>query len=275
MSGTEADAAAQLAREIDETPGMLMVVTGAGLSLASGIPTFRGTDPGAVWKNDVTTLGTVHYFSEEPEGSWSWYLSRFSKLENAQPNAGHDALVALERHRAARGAPFLLVTQNVDGLHRKAGAEALVEVHGTADRVRCSGQGCAFGSPRGSLLRTDVDFSPFLAAPTRANVPLCPGCGEWLRPHVLWFDELYNGHDDYQWKRVREAAAAAARVIFIGTSLSVGATDQIRLEAQERQVPIANLDPAGRALPGITLIREPSEVFLPRLVSLLTTRGAP
>ena len=73
----------------------MLVVTGAGISLASGIPTFRGRDPGAIWKRDVTELGTFRYFSEEPVGSWRWYLSRFAKTVGAKPNPAHTALVRL------------------------------------------------------------------------------------------------------------------------------------------------------------------------------------
>src|SRR5262245_27927002 len=99
--------AMQLTDAFRSTPGPVLVVTGAGISLASGIPTFRGTDPGAVWKRDVTELGTVRYFEEEPEGSWSWYLSRFDSVRDAKPNPGHHALAALERWCASRSLPFL------------------------------------------------------------------------------------------------------------------------------------------------------------------------
>src|SRR5438045_1769607 len=75
----------------------LLVVTGAGVSVASGIPTFRGSDPGAVWKRDVIELGTRRYFEEDPAGSWRWYMERFDHALDAQPNAAHAALVALER----------------------------------------------------------------------------------------------------------------------------------------------------------------------------------
>ncbi len=92
---------ARLAEELRATPGPILVVTGAGISLASGIPTFRGSDKDAVWKRDVTELGTFHYFCMDPVGSWRWYLSRFAALAGAEPNDGHGALVALERWCAA------------------------------------------------------------------------------------------------------------------------------------------------------------------------------
>lgn len=258
-----------LVQALRSTPGPVLVVTGAGISLASGIPTFRGPDPGAVWTRDVTELGTVRYFSEEPEGSWSWYLSRFDKVLGAKPNAGHTALVDLERWCAARQTPFLLVTQNIDGLHRDAGATEVVEVHGSAKKVRCAGTGCRYGAPRGSLDRDAVCLDAFRARPHRDTVPRCPACGDFLRQHVLWFDEFYNGHEDYQWKRALRASEESALVLFVGTSFSVGVTEQVLSSAQDRGVPVFNVDPAGAPLQGITLIAEPSEQALPRLLQAL------
>ena len=92
-----------------------------------------------MWKRDVTELGTNRYFAEDPAGSWSWYTSRFDIVLEKQPNPAHHALAAIERWHVARGGRFLLVTQNVDPLHERAGSEWLVKVHGSADRVRCSG----------------------------------------------------------------------------------------------------------------------------------------
>ena len=262
--------AMQLADAFRSTPGTVLVVTGAGISLASGIPTFRGTDPGAVWKRDVTELGTVRYFEEEPEGSWSWYLSRFDSVRDAKPNAGHHALAALERWCASRSLPFLLVTQNVDGLHPAAGSTALVEVHGSARKVRCASYGCELGAPRGSIARDSVDMAAFLAAPTRDNVPRCPACGDFLRQHVLWFDELYNSHADYQWTRVLRASEEAKLVLFVGTSFSVGVTDLVVTSGRERGATMFSIDPAPTPAPDVVSIREPSEVVLPALVSALS-----
>ncbi len=169
------DSIDRLATAIDGVgDGFVLVVTGAGISLASGIPTFRGTDPDAVWKRDVTELGTLQYFTEDPVGSWRWYMSRFDKVLTASPNPAHDALVELERWQLARGGRFLVVTQNVDGLHRAAGARELVEVHGAADQVRCSVDGCRHGSPRGTLPRPDLDLEAFSADPTEDQLPRCP-----------------------------------------------------------------------------------------------------
>jgi len=225
----------------------ILVVTGAGISLASGIPTFRGQDPGAVWKKDVTELGTFRYFSQDPVGSWRWYLSRFERTLGAKPNPAHLALVALESFCANQGGEMLLVTQNIDGLHRQAGSRHLIEVHGRADRIRCPRQGCANGAPTGSLPRTDFDLDAFLADPSTATLPRCPRCREVMRQHVLWFDEYYDSHRDYQWPRVLEAAASAEAVLFVGTSFSVGVTDLILHAALERDAPVLSIDPASVA----------------------------
>ena len=260
------DPGARLAAAIEEVgTGYLVVVTGAGVSLASGIPTFRGTDPGAVWKRDVTELGTNRYFEEDPAGSWTWYTSRFDIVLDKQPNPAHHALAAIERWQVARGGKFLLVTQNVDPLHERAGSERLVKVHGSADRVRCSRPRCVHGAPRGSLPRAGIDMGAFEAEPVTANVPRCPSCGALLRQHVLWFDEFYDEHRDYQWDRVLEAAQTMDACLFVGTSFSVGVTDLFLRAGLMTGRRLLAIDPGADASPhpSVTLFREPSEALLP------------
>ena len=263
---SDQDAGAKLAAAIEGVgTGFLVVVTGAGVSLASGIPTFRGTDPEAVWKRDVTELGTNRYFEEDPAGSWSWYTSRFDIVLDKQPNPAHRALAAIERWQVARGGRFLLVTQNVDPLHERAGSERLVKVHGSADRVRCSRHRCVHGAPRGSLPRAGIDMGAFKAKPVTANVPHCPSCGALLRQHVLWFDEFYDEHRDYQWDRVLDAAQTMDSCLFVGTSFSVGVTDLFLRAGLMTGRTLLAIDPGAAASPhpSVTLFREPSEVLLP------------
>ena len=263
---TDRDACATLADALEEVgTGYLVVVTGAGVSLASGIPTFRGTDPGAVWKRDVTELGTNRYFEEDPAGSWSWYTSRFDIVLDKQPNPAHLALAAIERWQVARGGQFLLVTQNVDPLHERAGSERLVKVHGSADRVRCSRRACVHGAPRGSLPRADIDMRAFEAEPAAGNVPRCPSCGSLLRQHVLWFDEFYDEHRDYQWDRVVDAAQTMDACLFVGTSFSVGVTDLFLRGGLMTGRHLLAIDPGAAESPhrSVTLFREPSERLLP------------
>jgi NAD-dependent deacetylase len=254
-----------LAKDLRRAP--VLVITGAGISLASGIPTFRGTDPGAVWSVDVTTLGTRSYFEREPAASWHWYLKRFGGLTGKEPNPAHRALVDLEELSAAEGREFLLVTQNVDTLHEMAGSRALAKVHGTADRVRCAQNGCVNGAPRGSLPRADVDVRALLAAPVDANVPRCPACGGYLRQHVLWFDEYYTEHDDYQFTRAQRAIAKAGVMLFVGTSFSVGITDNALSSAVGR-VPVWSVDPSGTSPhPKVSVLSAKAEEALPEVVA--------
>lgn len=248
--------------------GYLGVITGAGISLASGIPTFRGADPDAVWAKDVTELGTLEYFTKEPVNSWRWYLDRFLHILDKQPNAAHHALVQLERAHVASGGEFLLVTQNVDPLHERAGAERCVKVHGSADRVRCVKRGCRFGAPAGSLDVTQAGLERFRADPCEATLPRCPECGALLRPHVLWFDEYYEDHDDFQWSRVMDCARRADLLLFVGTSFAVGVTSLFVQAAVQRGVKALSIDPGTDATPHryILALPEKAEYLLPAVM---------
>ncbi len=247
--------------------GYLVVLTGAGISLASGIPTFRGTDPGAVWKRDVTELATYRFFREDPVESWRWYMQRFAKVFVADPNPAHRAVAALERWQLGRGGRFLLVTQNVDTLHEDGGSREMVKVHGSSDRLRCPRDGCVHGAPSGSLSRHDFDLEPFKTAPSLDTLPKCPACGDFLRQHVLWFDEFYTEHEDYGWERVQEAAAMMNSVIFIGTSFAVGVTESFLQHAMFGGASMLSIDPVGTRMPypGLQVVKAKAEEVLPAL----------
>lgn len=258
----------------------IVVTTGAGISLASGIPTFRGQDPGAVWKRDVTELGTFRYFCEDPAGSWRWYMSRFERVFAARPNPAHQALVEMQAWQRAAGGDLLLITQNIDTLHEQAGSLDLVKVHGSADRVRCAREGCRLGAPAGSLARAEVDLDAFARDPVVGNLPRCPACGALLRQHVLWFDECYDSHADYQWNRVCAAAASAELFVFVGTSFSVGVTALLVESALSRGKPVFSIDPHAPApVSGAIVVRARSETLLPEVLhgcgGLLSGRAGP
>ena len=255
-----------------EPPPALLVVTGAGISRASGLPTFRGRDTGAIWRQSDVEKATVAYFHADPVGQWRWYLERFESLDRARPNAAHHALAALERRQVERGGEFRLVTQNIDTLHEQAGSTHLVKVHGTSDRVRCSRDGCDHGAPAGSLTRASFDLGPFLAEPSLENLPRCPACGGLLRAHVLFFDEYYQAHHDYRFDEVVAAAESAGLVVFAGTSFSVGVTELVLRAAQTREAPIYSIDPDSVSLPAryrVEVVAEPAETVLPWLCERL------
>ena len=244
--------------------GLILTVTGAGVSAASGLPLFRGTDPDAVWNRDITEIATFRYFERHPVEWWRWYLERFSGLRAARPNPAHHALAALERWQVGRGGDFLLVTQNIDTLHEEAGSRRLIKVHGTCTRLRCTRHGCPLGAPSGSLPEEEAHFAAFQRDPRQENLPRCPRCGALLRPHGLLFDELYDGHMDYGFGEVRRGAERMALALFVGTSFAVGVTDLVLREALGWRVPVISIDPAASPpAPGVTALRAAAEEILP------------
>ena len=263
-----------LVRHLEEVRGRrLVVVTGAGISVASGVPTFRGTDEGAVWKNDVMEKATLAFFVRDPVASWGWYLDRFASLEQAEPNAAHHALVALERWQGDGGGSFLLVTQNIDALHHRAGSRALAEVHGSCAVARCAAYGCRHGAPSGLVERPDDAVAALREELRLETLPRCPQCGTLLRPHVLWFDEFYDEHEAYRWGDVQEAASSADLLLFVGTSFSVGVTDLFLREGLRRGVPVLSIDPgAHRPVDArIVSLAARSEELLPAAVASLSS----
>jgi len=256
--------------------GLMLVLTGAGISLASGIPTFRGTDDGAVWARDVTEQATHRYFLRDPVGSWQRYRQRFLTTLRAKPNAAHFALAGLERWHRYRGGSFLLVTQNIDTLHEQAGSIGFAKVHGSADRARCSGSRCPSGSTE-TVAVVDLDFSAFDREPRLEAIPRCPRCHSLMRAHVLWFDEVYTGHGDYRWSTVTEACDRMSLVLAVGTSFSVGVTDFVGLAASQRRVPIFIVDPSAASIPAglrAVHVQEKAEELLPVVAEALTgSRG--
>lgn len=267
------DAAARLVEGLRAAEDFVLVVTGAGVSAASGISTFRGSEPDAVWRRHDVNMATVATFERDPVGQLQWYLDRFAAVDTALPNAGHRALAQLERQVIESGCRFLLVTQNIDTLHEQAGTQRLVKVHGTADRLRCGRTGCRLGAPQGSLARAEVDLVSFRARPELATLPRCPRCDTPLRAHVLFFDEYYCDHEDYRYAEVEAAAADTNLILFVGTSFAVGVTALFLAAGSQRRLPMFNIDPAGARLPSNVPVQQLSvaaEDVLPRVVETLS-----
>ena len=152
----------------------LLVLTGAGVSAESGLPTYRGS--GGLWRSHAfERLASPEGFHADPALVWRFYSERREAALRARPNAGHRALAEAERRMGER---FLLVTQNVDGLHRRAGNERLIEIHGRLLGTRCS--------------RCDRPETPDDTAYPEGTVPRCEDCGAALRPAVVWFGEALD-----------------------------------------------------------------------------------
>lgn len=257
--------------------GRVVVLTGAGVSAESGIPTFRGQE--GYW-----TVGAREYHPQElatwaafeamPDEVWAWYLYRRGVCHAAQPNAGHHALVALEQGLGDR---LRLVTQNVDGLHRRAGSSEarLYEIHGRIDQMRCARECTPARDPIPEAV--DVAWAKGRALGQHERRCLrCPRCGAPSRPHVLWFDESYD-EERYFFLSASRAAAEAGLLVVVGTS---GATTlphrMVETVARAgRGLLVINADPSpfsdrAEALPSGAYWPTTSAAALPALVQALT-----
>lgn len=199
----------------------ISVLTGAGISAESGIPTFRG--PEGYWtvgskEYHPQEMATRHMFGLQPDEVWKWYLHRFNVCSSASPNAGHCALAEMEKFFGDR---FTLITQNVDGLHLRAGSslQRTYQIHGNISYMRCSAECSAklWSVPETFKGRAK---SAELSDAERGLLA-CPDCGARTRPHVLWFDEVYNEHF-FKFESTLRAAAKTDLLITVGTS---GATN--------------------------------------------------
>ena len=220
----------------------MVFVTGAGISAQSGIPTFRGKD--GYWtvgsrEYHPQEMATFAAFSEMPREVWRWYLYRRTVCRGANPNPGHVALVEFE---AELGNGFSLLTQNVDGLHLRAGQsqERTYEIHGNVDYMRCAVE-CSvdrFEIPRDIL---PYDRSTPLADEDYEKLR-CPRCGAHARPHVLWFDECYD-EERYRFESSLARANEASIVITVGTTGSTNLPNLVVQRASANRVPIIDINP--------------------------------
>jgi NAD-dependent deacetylase len=241
VSPSEMDQLDVLCRQVGD--GLVLILTGAGLSAESGIPTFRG--PEGYWtvgarEYHPMDLATFAAFQRMPDDVWSWYLYRRATCRAAQPNPAHLALVELERSLGDR---FLLLTQNVDGLHVRAGNSIArtYAVHGNIDFMRCAAE-C-----RPDIVPVPVELDRWKKASRLGDeergLLACPRCRDRMRPHVLWFDETYD-EPHYRWDSSLAAARRAAMLVVVGTSGATNLPDQVvrMVASRGRPLIVVNLD---------------------------------
>ena len=198
----------------------IRVLTGAGISAESGIPTFRGKD--GLWnKYDPMELATPEAFKRDPKLVWEWYDWRRQLIAKAQPNEGHKVLVEMEKNFP----DFWLITQNVDGLHQRAGSKKVIELHGNIWKVRCVSCG-----------KEDYDYR----APLPEIPPECDSCGGLLRPGVVWFGESLP-MDALQ--RAYELSEDAEVFIVVGTSAQVYPAAELPFVAKRGGAKLIEVNP--------------------------------
>src|SRR5437667_3936361 len=233
----------------------ITVLTGAGVSAASGVPTFRG--PGGLWKDfRPEELAAPEAFGRDPKTVWEWYDWRRQLVARCRPNRAHEVLAAWSR----RYGSFALVTQNVDGLHERAGTARVIRFHGSIWEVSC------WRRCRGSPARWRDETVPFPALP-----PPCPYCGGPIRPGVVWFGEAIPA----------EALEASARALdcevclVVGTSSVVYPAAGLAEEAHRRGAFTCEINPEATAASSEMdlAIAGKAEEVLDRVEEILTARS--
>lgn len=222
----------------------LAVITGAGVSAESGIPTFRGAN--GLWKEfRLEDVATLEGFQRNPKLVWEWYTWRRNEYGHAQPNPAHYTIAEMESYFPE----FLLITQNVDTLHAKAGSAKLLEIHGNIYKARCTACETVFDNLRTSLPE---------------DLIRCPTCRELARPHIVWFGEMY---DTRLIDRATQFLAATDVVLIVGTSGMVSTPVYFALEAIQRGAYAIDINPDVSEVSGYAHchLQEKAGIALPKL----------
>jgi len=238
MDDDKIEAAAEVLRGAER----VVALTGAGISAESGVPTFRGPD--GLWKTyRAEELATPEAFQADPVLVWEWYEWRRGRVAAVEPNPGH---IVLARWQTTFRS-FTLITQNVDGLHAKAGSADVVELHGNIWKLRCTAEGTV----------TENRAHPLPELP-----PRCPACGALLRPHIVWFGEPL---DRATLGRAFAASEACDVILTIGTSAVVHPAASLPLTAAAAGARVieVNPEPTPLTLSAHVSLRGPSGVILP------------
>ena len=230
------------------------VLTGAGMSAESGVPTFRGTD--GLWRTfRPEQLATPEAFARDPGTVWEWYRWRRSRMAAVAPNPGHLALARLE----ARFSEFTVVTQNIDGLHARAGSREIIELHGNIWRDRCTANV--------NHLVVHRPDEP-IAGGASGALPRCH-CGAVMRPDVVWFGEAL---DPVNTQRACDAVRRADVVLVVGTSSVVYPAASLPGLARQAGAYVVEINPEETPLSREmdAVLRGPSGVVLPSIEGLLS-----
>ena len=239
----------------------VVALTGAGISAESGVPTFRGPD--GLWKQyRAEDLATPEAFERDPATVWEWYAWRRRRIAMVRPNPGHEVLARLEHRLPA----FELITQNVDGLHRRAGSLRILELHGNIWRSICA-RGCGFSRDDSANMEWPQEHAD-LHNESSGGVPPTCACGGMLRPGVVWFGEAL---DPAVIDAAVRAVEAATVCLVIGTSSLVYPAAGLPSLAKRAGATVVeiNLEPTPLTSLADIVLRGPAGVVLPALEACL------
>ena len=222
----------------------IVFVTGAGISQESEIPTFRGKE--GLWrKYDAMKLATIEAFYDNPKLVWELYNERRTNIFAAQPNPGHKAIAELEKY-----VKVSVLTQNIDGLHQKAGSTKVLELHGSIIKIKCS----------------VCDYKEEIVSEISEILPLCE-CGNILRPDVVWFGESLP--QDI-WQKAMILASQCDLMVIVGTSLVVSPANTLPIYAKQNNAVLIEINPENTEMSSEMdlVIRNTGAISLPKFVSL-------
>lgn len=234
---------------------IVAILTGAGVSKESGVPTFRDAMDGLWAKYDPEELATPLAFLANPKLVWDWYQWRREMVSKAKPNPGHIALAKLQEYKAR----VHVITQNVDDLHEQAGSKDIIHLHGNIAQDKCF-KNCQ-GDPTLidiSTLDYDKDVGP----------PRCPHCGEFVRPNVVWFGEMLPPDEI---RRAAEISKTCDVMLVVGTSGMVSPASRLPEIAKEAKAEVIEVNPDETPISALAdwTLRGASGVMLPKVIEAL------
>eukprot|EP00949_MAST-11_sp_MAST-11-sp1_P005454 g5454.t1 len=283
----------ELVKDLQERKKRTVLVTGAGLSVASGIPAYRGSGSAVTWSRFVCDWSTKRKFQASPKEWYNvfWFPST-AGMHLARPNAGHHAIARICCLDSVDVVG--VITQNIDGLHsrtlKRVPQNRLIEIHGRRDRLRCLTKGCRkeddgwdlslINYKQKPVRRQSLRGAPIHTArpPSIDNVPRCSSCKGALVPTALLFDEDYGSHPEHSYAKAMAWLKAADIIVFVGTSFAVGVTAEALKIARQRDATVYNINtdrPSSASMSSrnksalrahrITQIRGRAEIILPIL----------
>ncbi|MGB9730113.1 MAG: NAD-dependent protein deacylase [Thermoprotei archaeon] len=245
----------ELIKEVSKTLAYskyLVALTGSGISVGAGIPTFRGPD--GLWLRLDPNKFTLSYFLEKPYEWWNMVKDLMESFLKAKPTPSHKALTELERLGLLKG----IITQNIDELHQKAGSSNVVELHGNISKLKCP------------ICKAEYNAKPFISKIKKGIIPACENCGSILKPTAVLFDESIP-KDAYM--KALQLSLNADTMLVIGTSLAVEPAASLPIKAFERGSKLIVINILETPIDDLAyhILRAPTDEILPKIVKIIKT----